>query len=404
MEENESKALIKTQEPGLPAATEKPEGYFGAVARRYRNVFRVLLVTLVLFAVLFVLFFSRAFTYDSLYYFVKDLSGIAASVSTDCEEISYTYHAGDSAFALYQGGIVRVSTAGVEIFRSDGERALYAELNLKVPRMALSRRYVIVYDFGGNDFYVYNSYDELYHGTTEAPILGISVADSGAFSVLIPSEKSLSAVLYYDSGFALIQRFERGSATVDMTLSENGEKIAFLGLSVEGGILDVYEIGEREPTASVLLSVGTPVSVLFLTSKNIAVIGEIGATVFQTDGRTLESISFSGKSPVFVSRGENGFAVALCDDETSISAEVILLDKRGSELSRHTFEGTVSGISVSGKNLFVLRNNTIFVYSSKGEEIGKIDCAEGTEEIFAVSATRVAAVRRNMTGFYTVGE
>lgn len=404
MEENENKALIKVTSPVLPVATEKPEGYFGAVARRYRNVFRVLLITLVLFAVLFVLFFSRAFTYDSLYYFVKDLSGIAAAVSADCDEVSYAYHEGNSSFGLYQGGIVRVSTAGVEIFRSDGERALYAELTLKEPRLALSRRYVIAYDFGGTDFYVYNSYDKLYHGETDAPILGITVSDSGAFAVLTPSEKALSSVLYYDSGFALTQRFERGSATLDMALSENGEKIAFLGLGTDGGLLDVYEIGGREPTATVSLSVGLPETVLFLTSKNIAVVGENGALVLQTDGKTLENISFGGKSPVLVAGDEHGFAVALCEKNMPTSTGVLLLDKKGDVLFSKEFDCAVSGLALSGKTLFVLSGEKIQSFSSKGEELGSISCAEGTEKIFAVSGTRVAAVRRNITAFYAVTE
>ncbi len=404
MQENENKALVQASSPVLPVATEKPEGYFGAVARRYRNVFRVLLITLVLFAVLFVLFFSRAFTYDSLYYFVKDLSGITAAVSADCDEISYTYHAGDSAFALYQGGIVRVSTAGVEIFRSDGERALYAELTLHEPRLALSRRYVIAYDFGGTDFYVYNSYDELYRGTTDAPILGITVSDSGAFAVLVPSGNALSAVLYYDSGFALTQRFERGSATVDMALSENGKKIALLGLGADGGLLDVYEIGAREPTATVALSVGLPQTVLFLTSKNVAVIGAAGAAVIQTDGKTLENVSFAGKSPALVAKGNYGFAVALCDRNAPATAEVLWLDKRGGQLCAFPFDGNVSGLSLSGKTMFVLSGGVIRSFSSKGVALGSVACAEGTEEIFAVSGTRVAAVRRNITGFYTIEE
>lgn len=404
MQENESKALVKAPSPVLPMATEKPEGYFGAVARHYRNVSRVLLITLVLFVVLFVLFFSRAFTYDSLYYFVKDLSGIATAVSADCDEISYTYHAGDSAFALYQGGIVRVSTAGVEIFRSDGERALYAELTLHEPRLALSRRYVIAYDFGGTEFYVYNSYDELYRGTTDAPILGITVSDSGAFAVLVPSGNALSAVLYYDSGFALTQRFERASATVDMALSETGEKIAFLGLGADGSLLDVYEIGRGEPTATVALSVDLPQSVLFLTSKNVAVIGTDGAVVFQTDGKMLENISFAGKSPALVAKGDYGFAVALRDQNAPAAAEVLWLDKRGGELCRFPFENGINGLSLSGKTLFVLSGGGIHSFSSKGEAQGSVACAEDTEEIFAVSGTRVAAVRRNVTGFYTIEE
>lgn len=403
MGETESKAVVEVKTAPLPIPTEKEETYFAATARRYRNVFRVLLVTLVLFAVLFVLFFSKAFTYDSLYYFVRDLSGIVSTVGADCDEISYAYHAGESAYALYQGGIVRVSTAGVEIFRPDGEHALCAEIGLEAPRVALSRRYVIVYDFGGNDFYIYNAYDELYHGTTEAPILGITVADSGEFAVLIPSGRSLSAVLYYDTDFSMVQRFERGSATVDMALSENGEKIAFLGIGAEGGVLDIYEIGNPEPTAAVTLSVGTPDTVIFLSAKNAAVVGSDGAVVLQTDGKTLKNIAFAGKRPVSVKKSESGFAVALCEENTRNEAEILLFDKRGTEQFRAKTTGRFSGMSLFGKNVFVLSDDRIRMFSAKGEASVSVTAPVGTKEIFAVSGTRVAAVRNSMTGFYTLG-
>lgn len=404
MGENESKAMVEVKARPMPVAPEKPETYFAVTARRYRNAFRVLLVTLVLFAVLFVLFFSKAFTYDSLYYFVRDLSGIVSSVGADCDEISYAYHAGESAFALYQGGIVRVSTAGVEIFRSDGEQALCAEIGFFAPRVAISRRFVIAYDFGGKDFYVYNAYDELYHGTTEAPILGITVADSGEFAVLVPSERSLSAVLYYDTGFAMTQRFERGFATVDMALSENGEKIALLGLGAEGGVLDVYEIGGAEPTATVALSVGTPDTVMFLSSKNVAAVGSDGAAVLQTDGKMLNGISFSGKQPLSVKKSESGFAVALCEKGSQSDTEIVMLDKRGAEQFRATADGRFVGMSPSGKNLFVLSGDLIRLFSPKGEMLDSVNCPDGTEEILAASGTRVAAVRKSMTGFYTLGD
>lgn len=403
MGENESRAMVEVKASPLPQPAEKPEGYFAVTARRYRNVFRVLLITLVLFAVLFVLFFSKAFTYDSLYYFVRDISGIAATLGTDCDEISYAYHEGDFAVAMYRGGIVRISTAGVEIFRPDGEHALRAEIGFTAPRLAQSRRYVIAYDFGGSDFYVFNAYDELYHGTTDAPILGITVSDSGEFAILVPSGRSLSAVLYYNTDFTLIQRFERGFATTDMAISENGEKIAFLGIGSDGDVLEVYEIGSAEPTATVPLSVGTADSVMFLSSKNIAAVGFGGVAVLQTDGKILKNISYSGRRLLSVRKSEDGFAVAFCEKDTNNGAEISVFDKWGEERYQVRDSGEFRDMTLFGKNLFVLSENRLQAFSAKGEALGIADCKEGADRVLAASATRAAAAGESLAVFYTFG-
>ena len=133
-------------------------------------------------------------------------------------------------------------------------------------------------------------------------------------------------------------------------------------------------------------------------------VGENGALVLQTDGKTLENISFGGKSPVLVAGDEHGFAVALCEKNMPTSTGVLLLDKKGDVLFSKEFDCAVSGLALSGKTLFVLSGEKIQSFSSKGEELGSISCAEGTEKILAVSGTRVAAVRRNITAFYAVTE
>jgi len=75
-DQKQSTALVETTEKSLVATQEKP-GYWARVSRRYLWAFRVILILIKIFAVLFVSLTATSFSGNGIYYFAKDLSSIA---------------------------------------------------------------------------------------------------------------------------------------------------------------------------------------------------------------------------------------------------------------------------------------------------------------------------------------
>ena len=227
MQENE-KALVAVQpEKG----EEKPKSYWLRVSLAYTMLYRALLLVLPVFAVLFVITCPRAFSYNSLFCFVKDLQSVSSFAPSEYKTVSYTYREGESRTLSYHGCVANVSTGGIEVYSPGGERLLDVPLQLQAPRAAASDKYLVAYDFGKTGFTVTNAYARLHSGKTEFPIYGASVADTGHIALITSSEQHLSQVLLYDVNFNLLQRFGRASATTAVSVSNNGRYVAITGIS-----------------------------------------------------------------------------------------------------------------------------------------------------------------------------
>lgn len=410
MEQKEQTAVVPADGNRAVVANGQQIGYFSAVSHGYRFAFRVLLIVLVLFLVLFTGFFHRAFTYRNLFYFFRDFSGLAgAKENYSC--VTYTYHEGETGIVAFHGGLARVSTAGVEIFGADGTRSLMDERRFSAPRVTVSRKYVIAYDHAGTEFYIYNSYDRLFHGTSDYPILGVFPSDSGAFALLTTSGVALSAVTLYDSRFLPVQRFERALATTGVSVSKNGKKLALFGLKIENGVdvsvLDLYEAGAAEPFASFSAEREFPLAVEFLNAGHLFLATFDYVRFLNAEGKTISEFAFEGRELIAADiAGEDGVAIALSTGEFSAPAEILVFDRKGNERLRQKCSADVRDLALSAGAVFVLTDGAVRRLPFSGKDAA-FPVSLDVESIFAVDENRVAAVRGAMTeylSFPAVGE
>lgn len=369
MNEQEKNAVILPQEAELPAEaapqpTEPSLGYWAKIARIYQYTARGLIVVLLLFVVLFAVISPSAFSFNGLYYFVKDLGSAAALADSDDSVLYYTYGEEKMVPLAYHGGVALAHSRGVEIYKADGQRSLTVSLTMKEPRLTASRNYLAAFDLGGTTFSICNSYAELYRGTTEFPIYGITVSDAGYFTVITASDKALSQVLLYDGSYNLIQRFYRGSATVSAAISESGRYIALLGARAHGGVLDLFMIGDAEPFASSDFENELPLGIGFTSATTVAVVTDRVLHTLHVDGKRYDTVSFSGNSPISWHIDKEGIAVVTELDATNARCELIWVGKRGNVAFRSSLDN-VTAISISDEVLWVLSERKALAYHTK---------------------------------------
>lgn len=403
MEEKKPTAIVRASDDRSLVSADVHIGYFGSVALGYRFVRRVLVIVLALFLVLFSCFFYRAFSYDSLFYFAKDVVGLSA-LRSDQDEISYAYHEGDSVFAFYHGAPVRVSSAGVEIFRADGVRELFDQRGFTKPRVCASRKNVIAYDHAGKDFYVYNTFSKLYHGTTEHPILGIYPSDSGGFAVLTTSESALSAVLIYNREYKLMQSFQREAATLSVAIDPSGDRIALFGIQATEGetqaVLDLFRIGEQTPYATRVFQNELPLAVHFLGGKEAVVITSGTISFLNGEGEQRRSMSFDGGTLRAVDVvADEGVAIALLRGEMPFSTEVISFDKRGNERFRHACADDISELALDAQVVYAYASGRIYRIHRDGAVFEPTNAQ--VCRLFAIDRNCVALVCAARTQYYS---
>ena len=393
-QENKTTALVAVEGERLPVP--KKTSYWARISARYTLIWRVLLVALLLFSVMFILLFSRAFTYDSLFCFFKDLQTVSSFVPSDYDTVSTTYEEGEYTALSYRGGIAFVNKGGVEVYSPDGKRLLDVDVPFRYPRAVASRKYLVAFDCGGTTFSVTNSYTELFRGETDFPIYGAEVSDSGHFALITASNDVLSQVLLYDNNFNLIQRFQRASATVGVSVSDNGKQIALIGVAATAGtaktVVDVYQLGKTAPDQSLSWAEEIPLSVGFTNNRHLMILTDKAMRFCDLDGR-IESETVLDGMPIAYAVGGEGAALVLETEKINATHRVLVLDKRGELLYDGSFDRDVSAVALGKEEVFLLTGNeAVRIDIDKQQQQTAITIENGATGLFAVDDGQIRVV------------
>ncbi|MBQ3056812.1 MAG: hypothetical protein IJC95_04925 [Clostridia bacterium] len=384
--ENRSTALVQATSTALVQTQERPPSYWVRVSRKYHTAWMIVAFVLVLFLVMFSVLFAHAFSYDSLFYFGKDIATLTSLPDQGDTTVYYDYKGEDAVPVSYRGGMAVAHAGGVDIYAANSGRLLSVafETPYAAPRIAVSRDYLIAYDFGATSFCVCNSYDMLYEGVTEQPIYGIYVSNSGYFTIITRSDIALSEVLVFDADFNLKQRFRRASATVSAVISENGRTVTLVGAVAEGALVDVYMIGDEVPLSSTVLA-GLPLAAGYTASTKLAVITDTACHVISHEGKVYETVGFDGASLVAYSVSENGIALALETDRINAAYRVLALDKKGRIQTELAHSGRVKALSLSDSCLWMLCDrDAVCIRLDNAQMIDKLTVDDGALDIVAL--------------------
>ena len=368
---SESTALVLKTDAALVSTAEGDKvGYWGKNAHRLRVLSRVLLLVLAVFLTVFTALNYYAFSPLNLYYFGQDLLQLPAQVGGGAKALYYDYGGEGASVVAYRGGACVAGREGVKIYASDGALLLSLGFDkpMSAPRTAVSRDYLIVYDFGNTAFLVFNAHDLLFEGESAAPILGVGLSDAGCFSLIEASNASLSAVELFDAGFSHTHSFRRASATVAAPLSGDGRTLALVGATALGAQVDFITFGETEARASATLA-GFPLAAAFTANGVLSVLTTEGLFTVTTMGKTLGSVDFAGATPTAYDIGENGACVAVLSDALTGASEVIAVGKRGKERARAAFSAEVTAVALGDTYLYALSDDTATVLRAKNGEV-----------------------------------
>lgn len=372
--------------------TKKTNNYWEKSARVYKAAFRVILCALPLFVIVFVAVCSRAFTYESIYCFFKDMGATSSFVTADYQSVSYTYDEGERSIVSYRGGVAVVGQNGVEVYSPDGVILLARESQMKAPRAVASRKFLVTYDFGQTGFTVTNTYARVYQGETEFPIYMAEVADTGHFAFVTPSIDDLSRVYLYNENCKLINCFEKNYAVTGVAISENGSHIAMLGLAGEEGkvysIMEVYRIGDTTPGTVATFDGEMPLALDFTNNRNLSVLTDGALRVLTLSGDEREKVALDGTVIAFDSNEHGCVAVTELNDFTA-EHRIVALDKKGKLLTDKALSGEVSAVSMAERRVFLLSSDEILAISGKNGEIVTQHCGKGAIGLFAVDGKRV---------------
>lgn len=354
------------------------------------GIFQVVLYfTLLSFVILSFVSNSSLITYRNFYYFFKDLDASAESIDV-LKSDSVTYPTSDSqVFTLYRGGLAVIGNHSVTAFTPTGRQTVSQSIQYRNPMAEGKGRYLMVYEMGGTQYSLYNSYTRLYSDITEYPINGVAVSDSGVYAILSSSGEFTSVVSLYNDNFALINRYNKNSFVTDVAISEKGDLVAMLTADPVGGVfeagLELYVPGSGEVEKKIVLGEEMALSCQFTSSGNVAVILTDSIMFLSRDGEVISTYHFQGEKPTIAEIGADGAALILRSSAISSKNHIIVFDKSGKMVYNEVVDIEAVALSRSGDSVFLMTSAEIQRLSLRNGRFSSLDYHTDIHSILAVS-------------------
>ena len=274
----------------------------------------------------------------------------------------------------YDGAVVKYSMDGATALDTDGSLLWNSSYEMSDPIADVSGKYVVIADRDGKSIHIFNKKGQIGNITTIYDIIKVEVASQqGVVAALMQEENGHRIILYDVDGTELSvisTTANKDGYPLDISLSEDGEKLVTSYLSYSGGNLtntiSFYNFGE----------VGKNHTDRFVGGWSI------------DDGSIMPRVTFVTNDVVCAYK-DNGFILYSMEELPSQASDVVVEDKIKSVLYNDKYVGMVlqkEGTSSKQLVIYDLKGNKVlnkeldYDYESiyfSGEEIimyGKMSC------------------------------
>ncbi len=331
--------------------------YYASVCAWYKVLQRVFLALLAVFSIVSVTVNFKHITYDNFFFLIKDFSTAVDTESVNYETLSYDASS-DQSFCLYRGGLAVVSRSNVSAFTATGRRTLNNNDTYSKPFAVSSDKYLLVYDMGDGNMALYNSFAKVYSEKLDYPVTAASFSDEGSFAVLTRSEKYESEIIVYNKNFEKLVNFKKGSFAVDISLSDDAERLGAVYCDTDNGIISTkvvfYDIKKHEKLYEYSYTGEFPLACSFLRGGGFAAVTDGAVRIF--DKGLVEKSESDGYSGGVVSAvwcdGEYT-AVSVNDGISGDRNTLLVFDKKGKLIYNDTVLSYVEQLSLSSGYAFI---------------------------------------------------
>lgn len=330
----------------------KTDIYLAKANYRYAYFKRILCILLILVIIAFIL--SGSLSYEKLYYLTKDIKLANDYVNSVHDTI--TYNVGNSqSFITYREGLAIASRERFSVFSAGGREIFSANHSFGNPALASSDKYVLLYDVGGKQFALYNSFSNVKSETLDYSIYGASISKNGTFALITRAERYESVVsVYKTNGTRYDYNFSQGRV-ISASLNEKGTEIAILLTFANGDDfrteLRLYRVGKEDYSNTDAGFLGIPYAVKILDGGNIMVVGANGINTFNSNLNLLNEYSTNEEIYRYYF-GEEGIVLSHLSRESG-KTEVVILNKRGKIDKTYLFDERILDVALCDNYLFV---------------------------------------------------
>ena len=335
------------------------------LSRSFRFYKYAAIVVFVIFVVGGLFVFKDEITSENLRYLIKYLDLSNTDPGTGESTLTFDSSQSLSRGALFKNDLVMVGPNSIDVYDLFNGRIYSDTFIMSRPAFSVSSKHVLVYDIGGKDARLFNSFSSLWSATYDYPIFCADASDSGKFAVATSEKNYHSAVYVYDTAYDRIFKWLSADKYVsDVALSDQDDtSLAIAALRAEKGDfvseLLLFKVFEKDPVASWSFPGQMPLKTF--TSAAASVLLTDRALHVIPEGSQPITVSFpTDKQLVIYGFFDDFYAVVLNDNTVGVNQRLMIAYPSG-KYDSIDFNEEIIDLSANGKDLYLLMQNKIAV-------------------------------------------
>lgn len=336
--------------------------------KKFRLYKLISLTLLVAFLLGGLIFFENDITVENLRYLVKYLDFTSVGDYTDGVKVHYNADS-SNRFYVFRGDLAIVNESGITLYDRRGSAVMTDSFTMSDPVCVSGDKYLMVYDLGGHQLRIYNSFALLHEKAFDYQLQSVFVNSSGSYCV-VTSEKSYhAAVFVYNNDFKEIQQWlSTDKFAVDAAFSDDG-RLIISAIKVQSGelISELIElkIGKQEPLSVYTLADEFPLYLSIDKNGSLLLTDQSLIRVHSGEAKNTASLKQDGLRK-FAS-GERAFAVLQDEMNVGINFSLDIFNREAVPISSHRFGVQIRDIEVYDNTVYVLTHSDLYVIAPDSE-------------------------------------
>ncbi len=397
---------IDVSDEELEDAVAAANPYYAKVSSVYSAARYILFVFLVLLISISAIKNPESITYDNLMFLMKDLGSVAESSGGNFETITYNPDT-TLSFSGFRKNLAVATPSGLKIYEGDGDLSFEGSDRFSNPLIQTSDRYLLVYDFGGSSFALYNSFARIYSEKLDYDITGADISDSGMFAVVSRTKEYNSAVLLYTKNCKLKNRYLSSDRVIDISLNDSGTRVCILSFTATNASFKtkimITKPREDTPMTSLELEDVFPLSCNYTSDGNLTVLCDKALYFYDGDGNLKGSCDLEGEPE----------AVCLCDEASVISfseasvaagSYIMVFDSEGDTVYSGDADRMTADVGYAEGYLFSLSGNILTRTDIRNDEKVSKEVSGSGKKMIVYSKDDVMICSSSSAEYYDFSE
>ena len=364
-----------------PCATESNYNHYEFLTQKYRAVSIFAGIITGVLVLLMLMFGYKEFTYENVFYFIKDFDTVISSGNYYIDHIEYG--TGENRkYYPYRGGVVTAGKYDISVYSSTGRKTATFNDEFVAPNLRPSSKYILAFDLEGKTFSVYNSFLRLYSETLDAGMNDAYINDRGYFLIHTSTSEYNSVVYHYNNDFKRVAAYYFVDYVIDSVISADGKYIYISTVDVENGdfvsSVNVYKAGDDNAAGQYNIQGAATLTCIEITG-GCCILTERAAIAFNNNAEMIWQVELENNdAPYMYASGDNGFVLVTKDNG------LMYISSEGAKKTI-PINGAPTEVDMCGAFAYFMYDGTVIRYDFYKDEMLSLECPPAADDILISS-------------------